>query len=1766
MKKKFLTLLLTAVCCLMGTQAWAAGSTTPSAKDLASITVGSTTTYYTTVADFRTGWTAISGSADVQLLGKVDLSTISSSSSRYLNVSSTQSVTLDLNGNTLTSNASSTYGTIRIYGGTLIVNDSQGGTGSIVNTNTSGCGIKAAYANSKLTLNNGHVEGKNYGIYFYRGGTYELKGGSVKSDKYSLDIAYTGANVTVSAGTYDGTVYFSSGSLSIITGTFNNYAKSTVSTDIKTCVAATSTYTVSDGNLTVTKVTQADAKASIGSGEDIRYYGTVARALSDAANGEQVLMLTNSTENVAIPAGATLNLNGKTLTGTVTCSDPTKKVVLSGSIYSTATITSTDAEAIAQIDEVSGVYYSTVAGAMAAATNGQTVKVLRTTSETESIKSKANASITLDLNGQIVNSSASDGIYIGAATSTIIVKGNGTFNYSGSGNLAYVYNSGKNLYIQSGTFNATGSAKMFTILYTGGVISLTGGTYNKDVRDYCAEGYEAVGPDASGNYVVSERVVYAASITKDGKTNTYFTVEAALSAAVSGDEVVLNANCEETGLVLNTGVTLNLNAHTLSAAPTSGDASKKVVLTGDIYSLTALTASDEASVAQNGDAYYSSVSGAVAAANDGETVTVIRTANETQPIVPPADASVTLDLNNQIINSSAGYAILSRGSNATLTITGEGTLNHTYASYLAFLSYGSNSKLIIQGGTYNNADNYSYLYATSSHTISLTGGKYIKDVTIYCAKNHTVQKDGDYYEVIALTPANAAASITHDDQTDYYATLSAAFDAVVDGQTIKLHNACAVSAIIYYTKQNVTLDLNGQTITSTGAHCILLNDASASLTITGNGTINHTGGYAMLGSNYAGGVLNIEGGTYNSSSTGSGEGHSIFGGETAGFSVTGGTFSSNEVANYCASGYAPTANGTDPETWTVSEVSEVAKIGETPYSTLSAAFAAATSGQTITLVNNTTVSETIDYTGQNITLDLGNSTITSTGDFFVLLNDESASLTITGNGTINHSGTYAMLGINFKGGVLNIEGGTYNSSSTGSGEGHAIFGGETAGVAVKVGTFNEDVTAYVASGSKIIANGTDPETWTVCIAAASITAEGVTTYYPSLYKAFAAVTTGQTITLENECTETEYIWLNSGKVVTLDMNGKNATIDGLTINNASLNITGNGKITGKSGSGLFQLHGSYNDVADYSVLTVGKNVTIENTATSGSGYVISVWGQVNDSPKAYGVKVNVYGTLIGKAGLYISGNVKTPTGTNIPEFNIEGATIKVSEGGIYQAGYSKMTFTNSTINITDQTNGGNCVEIAAGEFTMNSGTMNGVSTSGFTPSINGSITTEKGTGIYVKQHTTGLPCIVTINGGHIAAGVAICEQINEEVAEDKRKPEDISITVNGGGLESQKDGVASIYKQSEDATIKIYAGSFSQAPSASYLADGCAIIACDTATAIRPNVPLKSVDPYKVGSCDPYYTLTVYKGSSTPETKTSYKKSEWEAILEEYPNAVATAYDEVKINPATQSADPNDGSEMSLALGSKNIILDYGHNQGYTLNICPNLDLHDLSTWTSGLSGDALYAKAKKTDFYSPVSFIAGNGSYERPLNAGYNSACVPFKIEEGSFGSNEILSYSTYDEGEETVYFTYKDEITAGIPVILKPSSAKTWSVDFANGGDGTEIVASATNTAIHGTFVTENMAKQQESDPQYYAVYNSGIFGQLTGNLYPFRSCFRLQSETPGYAPARFSIAIGEPKSNPTALDEQTAAKAEKVLVDGKMMIHRNGRIYDAAGLLIK
>ena len=324
--------------------------------------------------------------------------------------------------------------------------------------------------------------------------------------------------------------------------------------------------------------------------------------------------------------------------------------------------------------------------------------------------------------------------------------------------------------------------------------------------------------------------------------------------------------------------------------------------------------------------------------------------------------------------------------------------------------------------------------------------------------------------------------------------------------------------------------------------------------------------------------------------------------------------------------------------------------------------------------------------------------------------------------------------------------------------------------------------------------------------------------YPTLAEAIGAVSDdNNTVTLLKDVTELETISITGGKKVDLNLNEKSITFKAdnyFRVDNGALNVTGKGNITSSHGNDdktwlpTIYAYGTSTDTADYSVVTIGKDVVIDNRGS----YGLAIG---HKDYKAYGAKVIVEGTVKSTYGFTVTGNAKATQG-NIPEITVteSGKIVSTDGSAIYAAGYGiyNIAGTLSGINFG--------IEIRAGKLNVED-TAKISATGNFSdPVPNGNGSTVTGAAIAVSQHTTNLPIDVNIKGGEISEtgtnGHALYEidTVKNEAAENVAK--DVSITVSGGSFNGN------VY--STNNKLSIIGGAFTDIANAvKYAADNATI-------------------------------------------------------------------------------------------------------------------------------------------------------------------------------------------------------------------------------------------------------------------------------------------------------------------------------------------------------
>ena len=313
-----------------------------------------------------------------------------------------------------------------------------------------------------------------------------------------------------------------------------------------------------------------------------------------------------------------------------------------------------------------------------------------------------------------------------------------------------------------------------------------------------------------------------------------------------------------------------------------------------------------------------------------------------------------------------------------------------------------------------------------------------------------------------------------------------------------------------------------------------------------------------------------------------------------------------------------------------------------------------------------------------------------------------------------------------------------------------------------------------------------------------------------------AVANGGEIKLEKSISLTETMEVKGGKSVVIDMNGYDITATSsaaFKIENGSLRITGNGTVSGGTGSDyklVYLLGSKESSAANYSTLTVDENVTVKCT----DGYAVMI---SSNEGCAYGVVINIAGKLEAHyGGLYVNGMIKCLEG-NVPVISTTASSIIKSEGvGIYAAGFAKWTL-NGNIDAT----GGEAVSVKSGIFEIAGGKYKASGEYADPAVANGNGTEETGAAISITSNDGYAKKIqVTISGGTFESvnGNALYEGIakNGDVSAAAKSFATVSVTDGTFNGNEQKEAIAIT---TADNKAVISGGTFSNSVS-SYVVSG----------------------------------------------------------------------------------------------------------------------------------------------------------------------------------------------------------------------------------------------------------------------------------------------------------------------------------------------------------
>lgn len=811
-------------------------------------------------------------------------------------------------------------------------------------------------------------------------------------------------------------------------------------------------------------------------------------------------------------------------------------------------------------------------------------------------------------------------------------------------------------------------------------------------------------------------------------------------------------------------------------------------------------------VAEIGSQGYESLTEAVAAAEDGQTVTLLADAAEDVVI----SKSITLDLGGKTLtNTNAGKATISV-TGGTVTVKNGNVMGGTGYYNIEVTKEGSNANLTLTDVTAT-AGNTGSSMIDNWGTLTITSGTYTGGLDT--VKNEPSAKLNITGGTFTLTKGNS------------------------DGFTGVVFN---YGELTISGGEFVQSDKNAPYGQAQVIHTDKSGSAAPSTVITG-GTFKNlctrSPAWTVREMNAAAGATKVSGGTFNKSIP----------------------------DGYCADGFIPTKN-TDG-TYGVKEGQYVAKVGSTKYETLADAIRLAAKGKTITLLAD--VEQNTQLTiNKSITLDLNGKTIKNTADIWgdnanaILSITKGAKVTITGNGTIDakendcyainmvkgdltiENGTFYgnVSVVQVQEGTLSVKGGTFDLHQKWEGSSKYLINcidkayvDGSANVAISGGTFVDfdpnvspeqkvdgKTSSFAAPGVGITKNENGSFTAAAGMTAQILDKDGNSVKaYETLADAVAAAENGQTVRLLADVTESN-IKVNAN--ITIDLNkmtvtGSFVTYGEVTIQNGTIDVPDGetnyayGKltlvdvdITGKAASSSL-LSVNYNGS-----VTIDKDSTIVADSAKGDSPAVFIKGQ-DDRGKTYAPELNIYGTVQSAKTPAIQGN---GTDRGVSHVNVfEGAVVKSETLAIYLPQPCEVNITGGLVE-------GYCgIGIKSGTLNISGGTVRGVAKDnviGDEYSQTNGISYD-GSAIMIDSYI-GYAGQVQINISGNAVVESKYSTAIREIGNDKSQTNLVGLDITGGTVLGAKDTDAVLVRDVTAKDVNISGGEFSSIVKKEYCAPG----------------------------------------------------------------------------------------------------------------------------------------------------------------------------------------------------------------------------------------------------------------------------------------------------------------------------------------------------------
>lgn len=810
-------------------------------------------------------------------------------------------------------------------------------------------------------------------------------------------------------------------------------------------------------------------------------------------------------------------------------------------------------------------------------------------------------------------------------------------------------------------------------------------------------------------------------------------------------------------------------------------------------------------VAEIGSQGYESLTEAVAAAEDGQTVTLLADAAEDVVI----SKSITLDLGGKTLtNTNAGKATISV-TGGTVTVKNGNVMGGTGYYNIEVTKEGSNANLTLTDVTAT-AGNTGSSMIDNYGTLTITSGTYTGGLNVVKSEEGSVLNiSGGTFTLEYATNGYTGVIFAYGDTT------------ISGGEFI-------------------------QNLTTTGRW----NHPQVILT----GVVE---GYTA--------ITKVTGGSFTNKLSRENIFRGVGNATSDNFKVSGGTFNKSISDAYCADGFIPTKNADG--TYGVKEGHYVAAVGSKKYETLADAIRLATKGQTVRLLAD--VEQNTQLTiGKSITLDLNGKTIKNTVDIWgdtanaILSITNGAKVTITGNGTIDakendcytinvakgdltiENGTFYgnVSVVQVEEGTLSVKGGTFDLHQKWEGSSKYLFNcidseftSGNAKVAISGGTFvgfdpnvspeqkvDGKTPSFAAPGVGITKNENGSFTAAAGMTAQILDKDGNSVKaYNTLADAVAAAQDGQTVRLLADVAESS-IKVNAN--ITIDLNkmtvtGSFVTYGEVTIQNGTIDVP-DGKtnyaygkltladvdITGKAASSSL-LSVNYNGS-----VTIDKDSTIVADSEQLHYPAVFIKGQ-DDSGKTYAPELNIYGTVQSAKTPAIQGN---GTDRGVSHVNVfEGAVVKSEKLAIYLPQPCEVNITGGLVE-------GYCgIGIKSGTLNISGGTVRGVANDnviGDEYSQTNGISYD-GSAIMIDSYI-GYAGQVQINISGNAVVESKYSTAIREIGNDKSQTNLVGLDITGGTVLGAKDTDAVLVRDVTAKDVNISGGEFSSIVKKEYCAPG----------------------------------------------------------------------------------------------------------------------------------------------------------------------------------------------------------------------------------------------------------------------------------------------------------------------------------------------------------